>query len=308
MSTSGTVHRKILCIIMALVMLLMASCKPEEKGTAYSVYFLNSQGDSLIEKKINIEEDDQRKVAEKMLEMMDSTSDKHTSVIKPANVTTPYVEFNSIYADVYFDSSYYSMEPHTEVLYRAAVVKELTQMENVLYVRFYVDGKDAVYADGSNIGSMSADDFVDASEGRLADVQWKTINLYYSNKSGDALVKKSKKMCYNKNVSIEKVVVEQLIKGTTESGCYQSVPTSTKLLSISVIDRICYVNFSQEFAMDMVNAKSNVTIYSVVNSLAGLEGIDGVRIFVNGSSSVMYRDVISLDTVFHMNNDIIENK
>ena len=41
---------------------------------------------------------------------------------------------------------------------------------------------------------------------------------------------------------------------------------------------------------------------------AGLEGIDGVRIFVNGSSSVMYRDVISLDTVFHMNNDIIENK
>ena len=115
-------------------------------------------------------------------------------------------------------------------------------------------------------------------------------------------------MCYNKNVSIEKVVVEQLIKGTTESGCYQSVPTSTKLLSISVIDRVCYVNFSQEFAMDMVNAKSNVTIYSVVNSLAGLEGIDGVRIFVNGSSSVMYRDVISLDTVFHMNNDIIENK
>ena len=37
MSTSGTVHRKILCIIMALVMLLMASCKPEEKGAAYSV-------------------------------------------------------------------------------------------------------------------------------------------------------------------------------------------------------------------------------------------------------------------------------
>ena len=28
----------------------------------------------------------------------------------------------------------------------------------------------------------------------------------------------------------------------------------------------------------MVNARSNIAIYSVVNSLAGLDGIDGVKI------------------------------
>ena len=71
--------------------------------------------------------------------------------------------------------------------------------------------------------------------------------------------------------------MEQLIKGTTESGCYQSIPSNTKLLSISVVDRICYVNLSQEFATDMVNAKSNVTIYSIVNSLSGLEGMMALR-------------------------------
>ena len=97
--------------------------------------------------------------------------------------------------------------------------------------------------------------------------------------------------------------MEQLIKGTTESECYQSIPSNTKLLSISVVDRICYVNLSQEF---MVNAKSNVTIYSIVNSLSGLEGIDGVKILVNGNSNLMYRDVISLDTVFHMNNELVK--
>ena len=55
----------------------------------------------------------------------------------------------------------------------------------------------------------------------------------------------------------------------------------------------------------MVNAKSNITIYSVVNSLAGLDGIDDVKIMVKGNSNLMYRDVISLDTVFNMNNELV---
>ena len=54
--------------------------------------------------------------------------------------------------------------------------------------------------------------------------------------------------------------MEQLIKGTTESGCYQSIPSNTKLLSISVVDRICNDKHSQEFATEMVNEKSNVFI------------------------------------------------
>lgn len=237
---------------------------------------------------------------------MNVAKGRHTSIIKPVSVSQPTVEINGIYAGVYYDSSYYGMKPGTEVLYRAAVVKELSQISDVLYVRFYVDGKDAVYEDGTVIGNMSDEDFVDTQEGAMADVKWKTINLYFANKSGDALVKNSKRICYNKNVSVEKVVMEQLIKGTTESECYQSIPSNTKLLSISVVDRICYVNLSQEFATDMVNAKSNVTIYSIVNSLSGLEGIDGVKILVNGNSNLMYRDVISLDTVFHMNNELVK--
>ena len=91
-------------------------------------------------------------------------------------------------------------------------------------MRFYVDGKDAVYEDGTNIGNMSSEDFVDSSEGAISDVKWVNINLYYANRSGDALVKTNKKICYNKNVSLEKVVAEQIIDGPDQSGCYQSVP------------------------------------------------------------------------------------
>ena len=257
-------------IIVIAVTFITVSCSSQKNGTAYSVYFLNEDGTSLTEGRVYIESQDAVSVANELLEKMNVAKGRHTSIIKPVSVSQPTVEINGIYAGVYYDSSYYGMKPGTEVLYRAAVVKELSQISDVLYVRFYVDGKDAVYEDGT------------------------------------ALVKNSKRICYNKNVSVEKVVMEQLIKGTTESGCYQSIPSNTKLLSISVVDRICYVNLSQEFATDMVNAKSNVTIYSIVNSLSGLEGIDGVKILVNGNSNLMYRDVISLDTVFHMNNELVK--
>ncbi len=298
---------KTISVIMLVVMTLMtAACSSGQKsGTAYSIYYLNEDGSALTESKVYIESSDSQTIAAELLDKMNVASGRHTSIIKPSSVARPSVEFNGIYANVYFDSSYYGMKDNIEVLYRAAVVRELSQISDVVYVRFYVDGKDAVYQDGTNIGNMSAEDFVDTQEGDMADVQWKTINLYFANKSGDALVKNSQRICYNKNVSVEKVVVEQLIKGTSEAGCYQSIPSSTKLLSISVVDRICYVNFSQEFATDMVNAKSNITIYSVVNSLAGLDGIDGVKIMVKGNSNLMYRDVISLDTVFNMNNELV---
>lgn len=67
---------------------------------------------------------------------MNVAKGRHTSIIKPVSVSQPTVEINGIYAGVYYDSSYYGMKPGTEVLYRAAVVKELSQISDVLYVRF----------------------------------------------------------------------------------------------------------------------------------------------------------------------------
>lgn len=300
-------QKRIMCVMLTVMMLFMsAACDSKKEGTAYTIYFAGSDGGSLVSRTIYIKQTDSVDVARQMFDAMNSDSGKDNSVIKPASVNAPTVEFSGIYANVYFDNSYYGMKPDTETLYRAAVVKELSQISEVVYVRFYVDGKDAAYSDGTVIGNMSADDFVDASEGAVSQVQWVNINLYYGNKTGDALVKTRKKICYNKNVSLEKVVVEQIINGPEKSGLYQTVPSTTELLSISVVDKICYVNLSSEFASDMVNAKSNVTIFSIVNSLAGLDGIDGVKIMVNGNSNLMYRDIISLDMVFTMNNDIIE--
>ena len=61
------------------------------------------------------------------------------------------------------------MKPSTGFSVQGCCCKSMSD-RGVTYVRFYVDGEDAICGDGSNIGNMSAKDFVDSSEGAVADV------------------------------------------------------------------------------------------------------------------------------------------
>lgn len=47
-----------------------------------------------------------------------------------------------------------------------------------------------------------------------------------------------------------------------------------------------------------------IPIYSIVNSLSGLTSVNKVQITINGSTDVMFRDSISLNTMFERNLDI----
>ena len=207
---------------------------------------------------------------------------------------------------IYYTDTYKSMDNATEMLYRAAVVKTITQLPEVDHVTFYVDGAPATYADGTVIGMMSADDFVEASGSNSADIQSADIKLYFANAKGDKLIPMDMNVTYNKNVPIERVVVEQLINGPGISGYYRTLPANVKLLGISVTDGTCYVNLDSTFIDGMVNAAEMVPVYSIVNSLCDIPQIDRVQILINGESNRMYRESISLETKFTNNEDIVQ--
>jgi germination protein M len=78
-----------------------------------------------------------------------------------------------------------------------------------------------------------------------------------------------------------------------------------KLLGVSVVDKVCYVNLSEEFADELVNVASEVEIYSIVNSLCSLDYIDSVKIFINGDYSKEFKDNISLDRLYKYNQSLV---
>ena len=129
--------------------------------------------------------------------------------------------------------------------------------------------------------------------------------MYFANDKGDKLVKENFSVAYSRNVSIERAVVEQLIKGPDITTNGMTLPVNLKLLNISVKDGICYVNLDSSFLTEIVNVSSTIPIYSIVDSLCELSNIDKVQFLINGDSKKVYRESISLDAPFEMNVDII---
>ena len=99
--------------------------------------------------------------------------------------------------------------------------------------------------------------------------------------------------------------MEQLIAGPGQEGSYPTLPSDCKILSISVTDNVCYINFDSAFLNTVLAVNDYVPIYSIVDSLSEGTAITRVQIMVNGSQDVMFRESISLNTTFERSQDYI---
>jgi len=300
-------RKKIFVMIFTLLIILcLAGCKKSSYTYTYNVYYTNSDVDKLVSVSYGTNQNDLNSSIEELLDRMNTVQKSDdVVVIKKDYVSIERYEMSDNIANIYFNQQYYNMDATRQALYRGAVVETLTQIEGVEYVMFYVDEIPAVYLDGTAIGMMSASDFIDANDNNVSNLQWSELILYFANAKGDKLVKENFSVAYSRNVSIERAVVEQLIKGPDITTNGMTLPVNLKLLNISVKDGICYVNLDSSFLTEIVNVSSTIPIYSIVNSLCELSNVDKVQFLINGDSKKVYRESISLDAPFEMKADII---
>ena len=79
-----------------------------------------------------------------------------------------------------------------------------------------------------------------------------------------------------------KKVTEKLLEGPSKIEHMRLIPERTALIGLSVNGKSAIVNFSQEFESTESGAKRMLAIYSVVNTLCSIDGINDVTILVNG--------------------------
>lgn len=199
---------------------------------------------------------------------------------------------------VYFNDAYLTMDAVKEMLCRLALVQTLTQVDGVDCLEFFVDNEPLLDTKGNEVGEMTADDFVVNPGEQINSIQHATLDLYFSNPSGDGLVLETQKVYYNSNVSLEKLVIEHLIAGPKMSEAIASIPSETALVNVSVADRICYVSLDDGFRAQNYNVQEPIVIYSLVDSLTALPHIDKVQISVNGDTSGVYRESFPLSTIY----------
>ena len=79
-------------------------------------------------------------------------------------------------------------------------------------------------------------------------------------------------------------MVEELIAGPSGQieGLYPSINPNTKIVNVMTKDGVCYVNLDENFLNVVNNVSTDVSVYSIVNSLAELSNINKVQILING--------------------------
>ncbi len=299
--------KSILCIISLFTVGIfgIAGCSKSEE-TGYDIFYKNGAGNQLVTVKYESETKNTLKLARELIDQMQEMQKKSKYIcLMPEYVAVENVTLESDVVSVYFNKGYNDMPDDAELLLRAGLVKTITQIPEVRYVQIYVENVVAQYSDGKSMWLLEADDFVDDSVGGMASIEWREVDLYYANSLGDKLVRKRQKIAYSKNVSLEKVVMERLISGPSDNDSEATLPVNLKLLSISVVEGVCYVNLDSSFLNEMVNVSSELPVYSIVNTLCSLKGIDSVQIMINGDTTKAYRDTVPLDSNLQFNYDIV---
>ena len=120
-----------------------------------------------------------------------------------------------------------------------------------------------------------------------------------------AAVVQSLDVRYSSNVSREKLIVEKLMQGPSGSGAYPMINPDANLLSVTIKDGICYVNFDSTFLTGAYDVLPEVTVYSIVNSLVEGTEAQQVQITINGETDAKYMETVDLSQPLEAKEELV---
>ena len=303
-------RKKIMAVtlLLALLLLMVAGCGREKKEGEYFVYYLNADVTKLVPEKVELTQKEEKSRIEELIEAL-QTQPEDASLRRtiPSNVKVLGFSVMSYQIIVDFSREYYEMEATEEILTRAAIAKTLLQVTDYPYVMFTVESEPLVNSNGTNVGAMSLDSFVENPGEQINSSQKTTLTLYFSNKEGNRLIPETREVHYSSNISLEKLVMEQLMEGPKKSGLQATIPTGTKLITITVVDSVCYVNLDEMFLNQNKEINEQVVLFSIVDSLTELPSIEKVQISINGDTSGKCRYTYDFATMYQADLSIVEN-
>lgn len=298
--------RKLFFLLLLVFVMCMAGCMPIENTEGYYIEYLNNDKDAIVKVPYEPDNTEMEALVKELLIVLWSNSES-ISYRKPIPNDVELIKYSidGAMLTLWLDEDYKKMEQIERVLCCAAIVRTMTQIDGIDCVSFYVGESQLTDAHGNLIGALYADSFVENPGATINSIQSSRLTLYFANKDGDALITETKDVHYSSNMSMEKVIMEELLEGTKTSGLRSAIPTGTKLISVSTVDGICYVNLDSNFKNQDYGVKEPIVIYSIVNSLSELSNISKVQISVNGDTKGTYRDTYKLSEFYTRNLDFV---
>ena len=302
-------RQKIIVIIGVFMLVFLSGCqsREEKEGKGPFLYYVNMEGTALEKESYEIKEKTPEKAVDKILEKLaEPPKNIEVKASIPSKVNIKKVEVKANEVHIYMNEEYEELEEVEEILCRASIVQSLTQVEGIEKVAFYIGEEPLKTKSGDIVGFMKANSFVQDTKNALKSSQQTTLTLFFPNEKGDRLISEKVNVRYSGDTSIEKLVIEQLMREPETSGAKQLLSPQVKVLNVSIKDGICYVNFDKQFLEQKYDVDPRVTIYGIVNSLISNGKASRVQIAVEGKTSVKFQETVYLNEPFDRNMELVE--
>ena len=304
--------------LLAAGFILCTGCQKnsDEDYKGYYIFGLDANETKVAyEKYTPVSKNTEELVEEFLNKMSDKPEDVYMKKAVPDDVTIDnYVISEEESLSIYFNSSYGNYTGVPEILRRAAIVKTLCQVPGVEDVQFYVAGQPLTTSNMEAVGIMTASQFIDNTGGETSYKQNATLNMYFSDYKGTALVEVPVEITYDATIPLEQLAIEQLMKGPysiegiNKKSVLPTIPAGTRLNNVTIKENTCYVDFSSDFLNKRKSVTSDVAIYSVVNTLVELPAINKVQFSIDGGQVLEYSDSVGFGEPFERNLDLVVSR
>lgn len=299
-------------IFLTAFCLLAAGCsgggQEEKADSEYQLYYVNKEKSKVVSTECVLESAGTEAMIDEMCtRLFEKLKEEKGTSLLPDGVSLINTKLSEDVLWLDFSQSYTGIDKTEEVLIRASLVRSFTQISGIACVGFLVEGERLKDSYGKDVELMNADSFVENSGSEINAYQSVTMKLYFSNEAGDRLLEEDRSVYYSTSMPLERVIVEQLLKGPKEEGHFATVPQETRILGVTAADGICYVNLSKTYLDMAPNMLAEIPVYSIVNSLTRSGNVKQVQISINGDTKVNYLESISLDQFFVQDLSLVED-
>ena len=311
MKRINVLKNRITCAVLIVCMtVLMVGCGRKEAvdPDAFKLFYVNNSETGIVAVNYDIKSSlqDTDAVIRELIGQLGTMPERlQYEAPLTGEVTLLGYSLNDKVLTLNFDIKYADIGRTVEILDRAAIVRTFTQLDEIEYVSFQVEGTPLADHYGNIIGNMSADTFIFNVGNEINTYERVELKLYFANETGDKLVPVYRSVVYNSNISMERLAVEQIITGPKTDICYPTISKDTKINSVNVKDGVCYVDFDSSFLTEPYNVTAEVAIYSLVNSIVELTGVNKVAFSVNGEANFTFMD-FSITGPYERNLDLME--
>lgn len=272
-------------IALLSVIILLSGCtflggRDASLDETASVYYIEGDGSALVEAVVTLPDSSKKAQVKYLIEqLLNPPKGKLSPLCDGTQLNS--VTIKDEIAVVDFSDEFEKFDELRNALAPAAVAKTLCSLDFISGVSILVDGVEAMGSDGEPLGVIMESDVV--GEGKAENTKAKVV-LYFANDMGDGLTAENREVLVATAATVEKAIVEELIKGPQNAGSIGIIPTETKVISVETKNNVCFVNLSKDFVNKYQGgtAGETLTVYSIVNSLTELGTVDSVQFLIEG--------------------------